>query len=223
MAKANIDIIANLEKQFKVAIKEANALFNKASKEEKAILLAEDVIAQVKAERYEATQGAWCNIYIDDNYDEQFNSFKVQASMPSCEVCGLGSLFCSLVKVKNNITVGDLDGISEEDIIERLGKIFSIEELSAIEIAFEQNDGFAGVGLFDQGFEDEEEKYRLLNDRIFIKSIDGKNFKDSTYKYLKAAEKFSLNIDDDKECLIKIMQNIIKNNGHFKPNDVYYL
>ena len=133
-----------LEEAYKAFVKESNIKFTQASSEEKLVILAKDVIAQLKAGKYIAQKNAWC--VIDSSVSNlQFNSFEAQKDIESCHVCGLGGLLCSLIKIKNNATINELNDREQsfQLINSRLLKLFSKEEMAAIEIAFERGYGAA--------------------------------------------------------------------------------
>lgn len=120
----------------------------------------------------------------------------------NCEVCALGSAMVSYVRLFDNITLRELgihnsfwdkDEIIIEtdkiDISEKLGDIFSLEQLDMIEAAFERDSTFA----------DYEDK--------------GDSFHNKINKSLLFGEKYK----SDRQRLIAIMQNIVDNDGTFKP------
>lgn len=115
----------------------------------------------------------------------------------TCEVCGIGSVFASMVNIGNQSTCSEFGlnkiwvgyGLSDDKMRNKLDGVFSEEHRVLIETAFEKN---AGLGMDNEGATEEPEnlgkavsfgkKYRLPHNR------------------LKA-----------------IMNNIIKNKGEFIP------
>ena len=210
-----------------------NAKFMKMNKNRRKVVLAKDVLAQLKAKKYIADRGRWVKIFEDKgdgttkiidarNFNEQFNSFGIQEKIVSCQVCGLGSLLCSLVKINNHATVGDIVSVDSLKLFKRLGIVFSDEEMMAIEIAFERGNGQFYV---DEMF------YKLTKEigHIYIYKNDNKRkfykkhkYNKELHDYLLAAKEFSTSDNNPEDRLTKIMNNIIENKGLFKPNGIYY-
>ena len=173
--------------------KNLNAEFKKATKAQKRVMIAQDVLAQLKTKRYFAESGCWVqpnikaacekNLKDEDSVQELFAKKKIK----SCNVCALGGLFMSCINLNNNTTVQDLkdetyigDLVADDDKLSNgLNRIFTQKQLILIETYFEGSEGyFKG---------DDEETVTFFE-----------------------------NYDDD-ERLEMIMQNIIDNNGTFKP------
>ena len=176
-----------------------NEEFKKATKAQKRVMIAQDVLAQIKVKRYFPEQGEWVRLLwsddqksIDIKLDPNSSikdAFKSKA-INSCQVCALGGLFMSCTNLNNNTTVQDLedetyigDLVADDDKISNgLNRIFTQGQLMLIESYFE-----GGVGYF------------------------------KGYSYEKLLVTFFESFNDD-ERLKMIMQNIIDNNGTFKPN-----
>lgn len=174
-----------------------NEEFKKATKAQKRVMIAKDVLAQIKTKRYVGESGCWVQTNInatcekdlkdEDSVQELFAEKKIE----SCNVCALGGLFMSCTNLNNNTTVQDLknefyigDLVADDDKISNgLNRIFTQKQLMLIEIYFEGSQGYFRDNL----------------------SSDEK------------AETFLENYSDD-ERLEMIMQNIIDNNGTFKPS-----
>ena len=206
-----------------------NKQFKEGTKEERAVLLAKDVLAQIKANKYIAKSKTWVNINFKEVYNgstytkdvplqfenKQFNLPEVQESIENCQVCGLGSLMCSIVRANNHATVDDLaatnrHGSSLDTLLNKLTTVFIKTEIIAIEAAFEGGSGSFAVG---------GNSYTNFSYETFFIGYSGYNSK--FHNYFLAAKNFVSDLDAETR-LIKIMKNIIKNKGHFKPNDVYY-
>jgi hypothetical protein len=177
-----------------------NEEFKKATKAQKRVMIAKDVLAQIKLKRYFAESGEWVrplwsgdqksiDIKLDPNSSIK-DAFKSKA-INSCRVCALGGLFMSCTNLNNNTTVQDLknetyigDLVADGDKISNgLNRIFTQGQLMLIESYFE-----GGEGYF---------RYDLGSDE--------------------KAETFLESYNDDERLKI-IMQNIIDNNGTFKPS-----
>ena len=171
-----------------------NEKFKKATKAQKRVMIAQDVLAQIKTKRYVAESGCWVqpnikaacekNLKDEDSVQELFAKKKIK----SCNVCALGGLFMSCTNLNNNTTVEDLkkefyigDFVYDDSKISNgLNRIFTRKQLILIESYFEGGEGY---------------------------------FKGDNEKTLA----FLANYDDD-ERLEMIMQNIIDNDGTFKPD-----
>ena len=174
-----------------------NEEFKKATKAQKRVMIAKDVLAQIKAERYFPERGEWVrplwsddqksiDIKLDPNSSIK-DAFKSKA-INSCEICALGGLFMSCTNLNNNTTVQDLkdetyigDLVADDDKISNgLNRIFTQGQLMLIESYFEGGEGY----------------FRCGNEKT---------------------EAFLESYNDDERLKI-IMQNIIDNNGTFKPS-----
>ena len=177
-------------------IKKLNAEFKKATKAQKRVMIAQDVLAQLKTKRYVAESGCWVlpNYYSDwkqlsdkDSVQELFAAKKIE----SCNVCALGGLFMSCTNFNNNTLLEDLYDVSddlgnlideEEQLSNKLNKIFSVKQLKLIEVYFEGNDGYF--------------------------------YENREYDTVKA---FYIKYPSDKKRLQLIMENIVENEGTFVP------
>jgi hypothetical protein len=177
-------------------IKKLNAEFKKANKAQKRVMIAQDVLAQLKAKRYVAESGCWVKPNIDSAWEQKLSHHDsvqelfIEQKIESCNVCALGGLFMSCTNFNNNTLLEDLDFASSElgDLIEevklsnKLNSIFSVKQLKLIESYFEENDG-----------------YFYIN---------------SQYDRIKA---FCDKHPSDKKRLQLIMENIVENEGTFVP------
>jgi len=168
--------------------------FKKAFKAEKRVMIAKDVLSQIKTKGIKPTEGIYINL---GNYLPSFNDIlgkQLQDSLglikKECPVCAIGAMFLSKCNIGNDHIV---DSYSEEDdyscgrdmLTDDLKKYFSESQLDMIESAFE---------------------YEEMGD--------------SGHKKIKKASAFRDNITNgyNTEILLStIMKNIIKNNGTFKP------
>ena len=177
--------------------KNLNAEFKKATKAQKRVMIAQDVLAQLKAKRYVAESGCWVQPNYNptntwaDKYTESVQELFLEKKIESCNVCALGGLFMSCTNFNNNTLLKDLDDVSynlgalvddKEKLSNKLNSIFTTNQLKLIESYFEANDGF---------FQDSDE-----DDRI---------------------EAFCDKYTSDKKRLQLIMENIVENNGTFVP------
>ena len=179
-------------------IKDINAEFKKANKAQKRVMIAQDVLAQLKTKRYVAESGCWVQAnynsavpLADIKYKDSVQDLFAEKTIESCNVCALGGLFMSCTNFNNNTLLEELDDVSEdlgnlideeEKLSNKLNKIFSTSQLKLIEAYFEANGGY---------FRDYDE-----DDRI---------------------EAFYNKHPSDKKRLQLIMENIVENEGTFVP------
>jgi hypothetical protein len=174
----------------------------KLTKAEMRIAIAKDVIAQIKAKKYNPTNGVWVVSDCGQEYDDWLltaaSSCEVDVqvytkNINKCNVCALGSLFVSAVNKYNNV-YGTFDSVSTYEVFSSIGteekkspllRYFSSSQLQLIEFTFE-----GGMGAF-----------------YFY---DNSSTAERAYAFYEQ-------YPDDKDRLIAIMKNIIKNKGIFKP------
>lgn len=188
-------------------IEKRNKEFKAASPAEQRVLIAKDVIAQLKIGSFKPISGTFFKsrqMYMmgDNyfNYHVEEDNFSVQELVLSkkvndCQCCALGSIALSCTLFKNKVKVSEIDyELDPSYVIEgewqsgnsklQLDEIFSSEQLKLIEVAFERGKGYYS-------------SYSL---------IDGE-----------AARRFGRAYSNHADRLIAIMKNIIKNKGEFKP------
>lgn len=195
--------------KLKREIAKRNKLFAAASAAEKRVLIAKDVIAQIKLGRYKAYAQTWVrpevrvngsprtyiNLSLEFGPDAPVRELFLNKKIASCECCALGAMFMSCTLYNNNQTTKDFEDetIWFDERVEGydggfsngLNKFFSSDQLMLIESAFEGGDGAFNVPV------DQAKKKSVLA------------WHDS--------------LPDDKKRLVAIMENIIENNGTFKP------
>lgn len=179
--------------------------FEALSKEEKKVLVAKDVLAQIKAGKYIANKGEYVKIYntpIELSKDIKKNFNKIE----KCYVCGIGACLMSITRFANKLTFEDVGirfndyccnedvGISQNKIKSLLTSVFTEEEIATIESLFEGgNTAYAEHNLG-------------LNRR--------------TREAIKYNYEYTLGDLQPKERLIYIMKNIIANKGKLEINYV---
>jgi len=194
-----------VEKINKVLLK-SNAAFKKATKAEKRVMIAKDVLAQIKANRYIAESGTWVdanwNIRNEIDGTESVQKLFADRTIETCNVCALGGLFMSCTNLNNNTCVSDINyGGEGTEIGERiqdgdtlsngLNKIFSKKQLQLIEVYFEKGDGWFGEDGYTGNYIGEDSRH---------------------------VEYFNDAYPDDDERLVEIMKNIVANDGTFVPS-----
>lgn len=114
--------------------------FDVLSKAEQRIAIAKDVLHRIELKQLVPIAGNFCDIgrLATSNMDV---SQILKNPTISCEVCAKGGLFMSYIGVVNSYKVGDVrptTGASNDSAeMNLLSKIFSKEQLSLIETAFE--------------------------------------------------------------------------------------
>ena len=171
-------------------IKRLNNKFNSLTKAEQRVLIAKDVIAQIKAKRYKPNSGRYMIIYngFDNNESVQKHVDEID-----CVCCALGACLISTTKFKNKLTFGNISAVrANGDVWGLLKNIFTPKQLAMIEYAFEVN--YQGDRVAERYFS------HCISDNLIRKSI-----------------KFGVNYFTERARMVGIMQNIINNNGTFKP------
>jgi hypothetical protein len=180
-------------------IKKRNAWFNALSSQEKKIAIAKDAIQQIEIGKYKAKQSY--GYFTLGEYMTQDNRYQISDlqceidKAETCSLCGMGAVFASRVRLGNDITNAKPDG---DDIVNILEDVFEEEELRLIEAAFE-GDG-------NENYFETYEEYDEDEDTYF-----------TDYEPLNNAVAFHDNELGASEMLIKILNNVIENNGEFKP------
>lgn len=126
--------VEKLKAELKIAvqIEKTNKIFKSLSKAEKRMFIAKDVIDSIKAKKLIATPGTY--VVVNKNYSTLINQDVLCASDTICNVCGIGALFVSKVKIDNNFN-SEIEG--DEEIRDVLSTYFSRPQLALIEAAFE--------------------------------------------------------------------------------------
>ena len=121
---------------------------------------------------------------------------EVLREVKECELCAIGGMFYSAVMNHNNLKVSD---------------VYSIERL--------YSDGIfiSGLKLVDYLEKFFSRKMLRLIETAFEGDVVEDVFSDSDVPEVLAAIAFYNRYDDPKETMIAIMENIINNDGEFKP------
>lgn len=190
----------NKNESIEAYITRRNNVFKAANAAEKRVMIAQDVIDQLKAKNISACSGTFIDFRFDEDAYKKSLQKEVLNKNISCEVCGVGGIFLSTILFTNKVNInentnGRLDSLGE-DILENKEtnftqalKYFSKDQIILIENAFEIGDGYFTYYCSDASKE-----------KFIDKAID-----------------FGAKYETDKDRLIAIMKNIIKNNGKFIP------
>ena len=186
-----------------ISSRKKNDDFEKASASIKRVMIAKDVIEQIKSKSIIADCVDYFNTvnYTRIGYTKK-TKIGLQEILPqidTCSVCALGGIFYSIIAINNKFKVDVIDqeegqvndSLDSYKIKKRIRKLFSNYQMGLIETAFEGED--------------------FLPENC----VNGK-LSDNKYDELTRAKDFYDIITPDKR-IIKIMKNIIKNEGKFKP------
>lgn len=181
------------------ALKESEAAFKRAPAAKKRVMIAKDVLLQLKLKKLIARSGVyvapgglndWGERLNVEGAPTDFREFMVAPVTPAaqCTACALGSVFACAVKFKNEVTTLEAAEVYSDDLAIKgyLDRIFCKEQLELVECAFERSDACADGG-------------RHASDAA------------------QNAVAFGRKHGSDEKRMIAIMKNIIKNEGEFVP------
>lgn len=188
------DKLDKIEKQ----LEKKNEQFRKASPAKKRVMIAKDVISQLKSGKIvpDHTYFSWPDHKSEETAEclrrnRTPTNMALLTSRTSCEVCGIGSLFVAALERDGRYKLGRYKGRSSEpgraEIVCYLTPYFDRTQLQLIEAFFEQDLYFTSIDV--QETLDPEMVYK---NPIFTER-------------------------DDRKRLEMIMENIIENNGQFIP------
>ncbi len=161
---------------------------------EQRIAIARDVIAQINAKKFIATNSVYAKIASKTcSIDSQINKSLKEGKL-TCQVCALGSLMMSHVNKTNHLTLRQLRDTEDEYELskDRLKGIFSVDQLNLIELAFE-------------GWIVNNENQKLRTDWGYT-------------ALGRIGEEFFDKYERSDERLIAICRNIIRFRGRFSPD-----
>ena len=175
-----------------------NEMFNKATKAQKRVIIAQDCLDRIKLEQIIPFSGRFCDVkpnfeYSDKNIKNELNSYKGVI----CSACAKGSLFMSYVGRTNKYNFNNIEGDNDRNNKDhsKLLQIFTLRQLALIEYVFEGTQHI---------------HYDKKGERItFYYYYDVLEFRNKV---------FNLKGDGDKDTklMIAICNNIIENKGTFK-------
>ena len=210
-------------------IEKRNAVFKKATKAQKRVLIAEDVIAQIKANRLIPESGVFVEANINkevvsdcdvlqnmveshpselaaDSVEMQILNRSLRESffdktVETCSVCALGGIFMSCTLFNNKTLNKDVVNHTGQGC--NLGE--SLRDDVGISNGLDKLFTMTQLVMIENAFECGEGYFYFegeckLSDKVYNACVNFGN------KY-----------DDAKDRLVAIMKNIIKNNGTFKP------
>lgn len=236
-SKAQLKIQKEIEKR--------NSLFKKATKAEKRVLIAKDVIAQIKANRYVAKRGAFVKAEFNpdiDDFSDILNeaNYRMGAELKEADVAVKYDISLEKAKeainfVKKPLREAYLDGTVESCNVCALGGLFMSCTL------FNNKTKLDAFGCFGEAsglgdFIDQEEPISNGLDKFFSRSqlelieeaFEGGNgyfgegdytndSYDSDNYVVRNYYTYVNKYPKHDDRMIAIMNNIVKNNGTFVP------
>jgi hypothetical protein len=199
--------------------------FNKLSRAKRAVIIAQDVIDQIREKIYKPNHRynteVFKNIYSEDGIEQKDAStiLKEQPHTIKCEGCARASLFISAVKFKNELTVEEVidarngfdyeeSTYSENTGTDYLSNEFDKEQQALIETAYEG--GRFGEDLLDNMSDRKAKSFnQSLDTALEFHKKASKKWKNWPYKSKRPTKTNYL--------LTEVCKNIVKNNGTFKP------
>lgn len=167
--------------------------FERLSKKKKVLLVAQDVLDQLKTGKYYPSKGLYINFgwYATLTGDIKSNFEEMQ----TCNVCVMGACILSVTHFKNQLQFNDVGKTIEDmsdNVFTLLSDLFKGNQLLLIESAYEGYDSSSTrIG---------KQLGQTLSDKEII-----------------ACSKFFRRYNYNDEKFVAIMKNIIRNEGTFKP------
>jgi hypothetical protein len=175
-------------------LKRGETAFWKSTAAQRRVLIAKDVLKQIASKRLVPTTGVYTRGRLKSKPDASdsvstIGAREAIAAMPKCTACAVGSVLVSGALLGNRCTLGDLgQGYTNTE------NLSLDREHAARYFTISQLD------LMEVAFEGDELGWLKISD-----------------KQLAMARAFHNKHGTDKECLIAIMKNVIRNEGTFKP------
>lgn len=204
----------------KLSVKEFNAL----PKNEKAVLVAKDVIIQLQNQKYLAETSRYISdVYLSPDFNHSSNK-KLNEQFDKieyCTVCAIGGMLLSCTHLGNKLTNQDfdimrsstIDELANIKVVSLFNSIFHAKTLLMIETAFE---GYWNWNeLSSEQIKKEKKDFKFKDDAYKFAS-DVLNFNDLSFEETYKCEMFYRKYKNDKNRMIKICENIIENKGTFK-------
>lgn len=181
--------LSKKQKLINASVRRANARYNKASAAGRRVLIAKDALKQITDKKYNVQTGVFADFWnLDPEQGAQLQPLLHDPKAPVCEVCGIGSLFLSAVRMRNDYKLCENQCGTDSDALHQL-KEFDIEQRRLIEMAFESGKGYYSSMKYTS-------RDQLTAARWALR-----------FGYLADAE----------ARLIAILKNIIRNRGRFNP------
>lgn len=196
---------------------ERNAWYNALTKPQKAIAICEDVLLQIKNEKYAMTQGVYVELNIDRNITQRTvqDIFRnnaldetLQAKSISCSVCAMGSCLLSAVRLGNEVTVDDVVEFDYDYVKKDEYGDYVVEPGSSLEFTH-GNDVWKKL---EEAFTERE--YRAM-EFMFEGGAMGGSFLYEDVDFFNSTFTSNFQELDSTEKMVKMCKQIIKDGGYF--------
>lgn len=193
-------------------IQARNEAFDALTMRERAVLVAEDVIAQIEADVYRMHVGSYLSYFRSGLSDFGFSFQERVSALDACAVCAIGATFVSCARLGNQATMDDANSEMGINMVRVLARVFTPRESRAMECILEQTD---------------YSRYSLELDRRDVDDFEGQSLftpyeRERLYVYQsQLMETYSRGYDPDVRSLtIAMMENVIANDGVFVVPDI---
>lgn len=208
------------QKLINASIRRLNAAYKKASSAGRRVLIAKDALKQIQVRKYKVKHGAF--VEYDDLIETipgkhtdakvQLQPYLHDPDAPTCNVCGIGSLFLSAVRCRNDFQVTPESSFPpNQSTLDWLTE-FNDGQRKLIEMAFEMGRGYyyyshckesiSPGGDSSKEFKATELQKHAVN---WARNFHEKNYERGTKQ--------------DKARLVALLKNIIRNGGRFNPRE----
>ncbi len=137
-----------------------------SEKQEMRIRIAQDALKQINMVNPSA--GVYCMFPYALPANESLQKFLIEQH-PPCDVCALGSLFLSNIRINNKFNTDKINQhsmIGRDDILASLREYFDYDELDEIEKAFEGNCGERDYNYFVADYPEDSVRLELILNNI---------------------------------------------------------
>lgn len=204
--------------------------FDALDKAERCVLIAKDVISQIKVGSIRAITGDYVRSFKTKAITQPWSHEDAQCAIKDptfkCESCARGSLFISAVKFKNKLNIEEVNdarfdytNIESQKGTEYLGEEFTVKQQALIETAFEfkqVNKLSEQIDMFIPEIIEKDEYHEIVEFyKNKVRAIEFNIKYTKAWTKLKAGGKTKFKKAD--YILTKICENIVINNGEFQP------
>jgi len=189
-----------------IEIEKRNSIWSSASRSERKVLLAKDVLLQIETNKIIPTEGEWLTFTLGKrketcNLQEEFLSNSVKG----CQCCALGGLMLSNTLYKNNVYV---PCISDEEYTVDDENIYTVDDENIYTV------DFMGHKSHDEKSTDQLRETFYSHELELIEE-----YFECGLGLFSTGIKFSSiwHEKNEYERLISIMENIVENSGEFIP------
>lgn len=201
--------LSKKQKLINASIRRLNNAYEKASPAGRRVLIAKDALKQIRQKRYDVRYGTFVE-YSDAMNEQlpleaivQFQPYLHDPKAPSCQVCGIGSLFLSAVRCRNEFQTRRCASPNQNTLV--LLTEFDERQRMLIEMAFEMGHGWYN--------------YRFACDGGDKRFHATRTHKAAAYWASKFHHKNAeRGHKQDEARLVALLKNIVRNKGRFNPH-----